>query len=112
VPLRPVCPSGAGKGWAWEAELESPDDAGDVLPFEGQERADSSQSAAARKISTTSAEVYGAKCLMRASKYARVPSDTPRGARTSIAKQVAIRYSGRCTVAACCRLLHGRPCGC
>ncbi len=60
MPLRPLCHSGAGNGWTWEAELESPDDAADVLPFEDQEPADSSQSAAARKISTTAAELYGA----------------------------------------------------
>ncbi len=60
MPVPPVRRSGTDTGRAWEAELESPDDAGDVLPVEDQHPVEPSQSAARKVSATTAAELQGA----------------------------------------------------
>jgi hypothetical protein len=60
MPVPPVRRSATDKGWAWEAELESPDTAGEVLPVEDQQPAGPSQSAASKVSATKAAELQGA----------------------------------------------------
>jgi hypothetical protein len=59
MPVPPVRRPGTDKG-GWGAELESPDDVGDVLPVEDQQPAEPSQSAASKFSATTVAELQGA----------------------------------------------------
>ncbi len=67
LPVPPVRRSGADKGRAWEAELESPNNAGDVLPVEDQQPAESSQSTVCKVSATTVAELQGAAACHSAS---------------------------------------------
>jgi hypothetical protein len=72
MPVPPVRRSGTEMARAWEAELESPDSAADVLTAEDQQPADPSQSAV-RTISTTAAELQGAAACHSASKTLKFP---------------------------------------
>jgi hypothetical protein len=52
--------SGTDKGRAWEVKLESPDDAGDVLPFDDEDPADPSQRTAIKISAAPAAKLQGA----------------------------------------------------
>jgi hypothetical protein len=78
MPVPHVRRSGTDMARAWEAELESPDDAGDAPPFEDQQPAEPYLSAASKVSATSAAELHGAAPCHSASKNAEALSlETP-----------------------------------
>ena len=94
MPVPHVRRSGTDMARAWEAELESPDDAGDAPPFEDQQPAEPYLSAASKVSATSAAELHGAAPCHSASKHAEALSRRRQEMRTSISTKVAIRFRG------------------